>query len=402
MKKLVLSFCLLLSLTGYVSAQENYTYLKGQQSPFNGEFNEPRIVDVDSITYIYYENDIFVDYILLDPPDVEEIPGFTAASLHCILVKKSADGLSDTLYHYDSPDDEKEEFKTIKKYTDEGKLVYSSFGAYYSDYQDEIENEYVYDEMGRISEIRTTKNHDGGATVMVYDTIKYDYTFKPYGSSVTLKRNTIYTPDDSIVVLYFNKGYGTIEMDENQQTIVREYHFDEQNRLIRFLTSYMCVTETATSDSDESACKESVIIDYKYTDNGYEEYVNDVKIAEYRFQSDGYCTEYHRYNYLDETTRPGADPPRWVLASIEKYSYYKDGEIIVKNDDVAKGNAPKVYGVQSGVVVNAGNPVLVRIYTFSGSLVKQQQVLAGPQIVPLTKGFYIVIVGQMSYKINVQ
>ncbi|MDL2306107.1 DUF6383 domain-containing protein [Bacteroides sp. OttesenSCG-928-D19] len=400
MKKLVLSFCLLLSLTGYISAQENYTYLKGQQSPFNGEFNEPRIVDVDSITYIYYENDIFVDYILLDPPDVEEIPGFTANLSDYILVKTSVDGLTDTLCYYDVYYGD-EPYKLVRKYANDEKLVYSSSTVYYSDYQDKIENEYVYDEMGRILEIRTTKNHDGGATVMVYDTIKYDYTFKPYGSSVTLKHNTIYTPKDTLLVFHFDRLYETIEFVEIAH-ISKQYLFDEQNRLIKFTTDYPCPTETGASDDGESACKESVIIDYKYTDNGYEEYVNDVKIAEYRFQSDGYCTEYRCYNYLDETTRPGADSPRWVLASIEKYSYYKDGEIIVKNDDVVKGNAPKVYGGQGSVVVGAENPAWIRIYSFSGSLVKQQQVSAGNHTIPLPKGLYVVTIGQMSYKIRVQ
>ena len=98
MKKLFLSLGLLLFVFGGVTAQKKYTYFKGQDSPFNGElydswfpfnveFNEPRYKDVDSITYICYENKFFVDYLYAE--------GYLGETQDFIIDR--ADRLSETL-----------------------------------------------------------------------------------------------------------------------------------------------------------------------------------------------------------------------------------------------------------------------------------------------------------------
>ena len=52
--KTLLLLALMYCMIANVYAQRQYTYLKGQESPFNGEFNEPRYIDVDSILFYYY------------------------------------------------------------------------------------------------------------------------------------------------------------------------------------------------------------------------------------------------------------------------------------------------------------------------------------------------------------
>ena len=168
MKKLLLSFNLLLLVFCSVFAQKQYTYLKGQESPFNGEFAEPRYIGVDSITYVYYQNKAFVDpsYAAFLEGDGE----FEEANGGYILIKCSPDGLTDTLKSFS------ETYLTgqynrydIKKYSDDGKLIRNS-SVLELGYDTYIEEKgYVYDSEGRISKITTTKKSDRAVAVMVYE-----------------------------------------------------------------------------------------------------------------------------------------------------------------------------------------------------------------------------------------
>ena len=401
MKKILLSLGLLLFVFGGMTAQGEYTYLKGQASPFNGEFNEPRYIDVDSITYVISENKIFVDPSSAE--FLESTGDFVETNVGYTLIKSSYDGFVDTLnifsethltgigkrYH-------------VKKYSDEGRLVYSSSVMEYPSMTDREEREYLYDVEGRILEIATTKNHDGAATVMVYDTVKYDYEFKPYLSTVTIKYNTIYTKEDSILVFYFDDKNvcATIEYAGTVYEVNTEYLFDNQSRLTKITKSFYSPAVPTGNNSEEPndlEFKEPITIEYKYTDNGYEEYENAIKKTEYKFQDDGYCMEIIQYEPLDAAVFP----PVYSVKSIRKFSYFKDGEVIVDNGLIGK-TAPEVYGIQGGVAINTEKSLPVSIYTFSGSLVKQERVSAGTNTIPLTKGLYVVVVGNMSYKVLVR
>ena len=398
MKKLLLSLGLLLFVFGGVTAQKKYTYFKGQESPFNGEFNDPRYVDVDSITYVYYRNIAFVDPSYVEFLDVDG--DFEEANGGYTLIKSSADGLIDTLKPFS------EIYPTgmgrryyVKKYSDEGKLVYSSSVMEYPSMTYKEEKEYLYDAEGRILEIATTKNYDEDAAVMVYDTVKYDYEFKPYLSTVTLKYNTIYTKEDSILVFYFDDDalIATIEHLGTVNEVNKEYLFDNQNRLIKVTTHFYSSPQILAEEFDGSVHKKPIITEYKYSNNGYVEYEDGIKKSEYKFQDDGYCTEIIQYSDIFIEI----NPPVQVIKSIEKFSYFKDGEVIVDNGFFEKA-APKVYGVQGGIVVSTEKSLPVSIYSFSGSLVKQERASAGTNTIPLAKGLYIVVIGNMSYKILVK
>ncbi len=385
MKKLLL-FSLTVLMFIDISAQKKYTYLQGQTSPFNGEFNEPRYKGVDSISYIYYEKKPITQ------TNVDEIPELVPIISSYILVKNSADELSDTLRYNNGEGFD----KYIKKYSEDGKLVYSSSEVHDNNSIDIEKRKFVYDAEERISEISMIKNRNGDATVMVYDTIKYDYVFKPYLGSVTIKYNTIYTQNDSILVFYSDDQnlYETIEHLRTTDETTTQYIFDDQNRLIKKTISYYTPPKPTSGDNQEYRTPD--VFDYEYTDNGYKIYENEGKTTEYNFQNDGYCTEIIYY----EQSMIAVYPPLYVVA-IEKFSYCKNGTPIVGNEPIEQ-KAPKVYGTQGGIVVNTETSLPVSIYMFSGALVKKEIAGAGNQIIPLSKGFYIVTIGNMSYKVLVR
>jgi len=390
-QKTILLIAVMYCMIANVYAQKQYTYLKGQESPFNGEFNEPRYVGVDSILYYYYLSD---DYPSATSGSYigEIIPGFVQHDEGCILIKSSSDGLTDTLKYHLPRYGFGKISEYVKKYSEDGKLVSYSWDEQV--FSDMGEKKYTYDAEGRISEITTIKNNDGAATVMVYDTIKFDYEFNLYLTGDGIDNNIIYTKNDTLFVFYSDEGYEIIDINKPEYDQKKtQYLFDSQNRLTKTVISY--VTEPNADKKFEM--KKDTIIEYKYTNNGYEEFLNEAKVAEYKFQDDGYCVEINLYEVSDAAVYP----PRSKLKSIEKFSYFKDGKIIVDNESFELV-APKVYGVQGGIVVSAEKSLPVSIYTFSGGFVKQESVFAGTNTIPMTKGLYVVVIGSLSYKILVQ
>ena len=344
---------------------------------------------MDSILFYYYLTNAYPH-----PTSAsyygEIIPGFTQDDEGFTLIKSSSDGLTDTLKYHLPRYSSAKVADYVKKYSIDGKLISSSW----DEYSNVGERKYIYDAKNRISEIITIKNSDGAATVMVYDTIKFDYEYNLYFTGEGIENNTIYTKNDTLFVFYSDEGYEILDDDESiYNKKMTQYIFDVQNRLIKIIASYLHPTPTSGEESDT---KVDTIIEYKYTNSGYEEYLNDMKIAEYKFQNDGYCMEINRYeqevtDYL----------PLGALKTIEKYSYFKNGEIIVDNG-LIESDAPKVQGKQGGITVITEKSLPVSIYTFSGGLVKQERVSAGTNTIPMTKGLYVVAIGSMSYKILVQ
>lgn len=404
--KLLLTFSLITFISSSLSAQQPYTYLKGQTSPFNGVFSEPRYTGVDSISYIRLVGNGFAEQPSSDEIMSSEKEGYT-------LLKSSSDGLSDTLRYYEANTYDIKVF--VKRYADDGTLVYDSSVVVYSGSPNLVVNEYRYDAENRISEISTIRNHYLDAEVLVYDTTQYDYTFKPYQASFlalyldseSLGYNTVYTKsgitgkEDSILVFYNDSGYNTyqyfppnLSLSEIIHTV--EYVFDAQNRLKTCRRGYIEMLNEKRGVTTY-IYKPPVTIEYKYTDNGYEEYSDNVKEKTYTFQEDGFCTEIITYKYYLTTVYP----PEIYVASIEQFSYFKDGDVISANEPMEQ-KIPEIYGIQGGIVVNTEKSLPVNIYTFSGSLVKSVTVAEGSHILPVSKGFYVVSIGNMSYKIRVR
>ena len=393
MKKILLYFCTLSLALSNVSAQKSYDYLKGQSSPFNGVFNEPRYVDVDSISYSKYTIGV------LTYADEDNQPMQSAYTL----IEQSPDKSVDTLKTFDTNNGDLLT-TSVKEYSENGKLLKDSTTNNHRDIYvgTYIEvNKYLYDSDGRISKIITYKSNAGALDVIVNDTVEYDYTFKQY--SPELEYNTICRKEyssshtlDSIYVFYTDSGYMTWQNFPSYGIDTIQYVFDSQNRLIKILPS-MTVFDDGTNTA--YCLKAPEPVEYRYTDSGYEMYIGDTKHAMYVFQSDGYCTEIIQY----QISTAQVYPPIYYIVERYTYSYFKNGNPIVANESVAAQAAPKAYGVQGGIAVNTEKAqTVVCIYAFSGSMIKQQTVSAGNTTVPLPKGLYVVVIGNMSYKVAVR
>jgi hypothetical protein len=394
MKNLIISFGLLF-LFGSISAQKKYTYLKDQLSHFNGEFNESRYIDIDSISDVYYMNELFINSSYLTQTPFDEISGFIPTRFKYTLIKKSTDGLTDSLriYNIESSDQYEE---CVKKYSGEA-LSYSSHIVHYPTNIDSTQNKYEYDNEGRIFKI--IKTYSSGKNI-TKDTTVFDYDLKQFAPE--LQYNTIYKNNDSIMVFYNDSGYVTIQEFPDILSIphyvdTTRYVFDSQSRLIKLISTIEVLSDDDVYSVVPRKLRGTLTIEYKYTDNGYEVYENEMKKLEYKFQSDGYCTDIIEY----ETSDRSVYPPLYKIVSIEKFSYFKNGEVIVDNG-LFENVIPKLYSIQGAVVVNTEKPLPVSIYSLSGSLVKQEKVSAGNTTIPLSKGLYIVVIGNMSYKIFIR
>jgi len=391
MKKLILSFFLLLFLFCSISAQKKYTYLKGQYSHFNGEFNEPRYIDIDSISDVYYSSASYADPSIIIQTPAEALSEFIPRRLKYTLIKKSSDGLTDSLKTYTIENSYLFQYtECIKKYSAERFLTYS-LNTNHTTIIDSTQNKYEYDKEGRISGI--LKINSNGRTI-ISDTTVFNYNLKQFTPEI--QYSTIYKNSDSIMVFYNDSGFVTIQkfpgvLSIPPHIVTAQYIFDSQGRMIKGIGKTEVLPEAPRSLAS------SLIVEYKYTDNGYVEYENGFKKREYKFQSDGYCTDFIEYERTDQS----AYPPVYKIVSIEKFSYFKNGEVIVDNESF-ENVAPKVYGVQGGVVVNTEKSLPVSIYSLSGSIVKQEKVFKGNVTIPLPKGLYIVVIGNMSYKVLIR
>jgi hypothetical protein len=399
MKQVIISLGLLFVLL-VSDASAQYTYLHGQPSPFNGEFNEPRLVEVDSFSYIRYVRADYDGFSFLDEDFVESIDGFRAISAMFLTITTNDNGDTDfikgvdVVAGYEPP----ASIEHTKKYDENDRLISYSGDLKYTYMNSRYEYDYEYDEEGRIQQIALTSYQDGNATVITYDTTKYDYTFKPLWTSETVFVNTIYENNDSTFIYYTDNGYEIIYNaygDGHYETVT--FNFDDNGRMSEYIINRVIPMPTSSNPStyvDYPTPMNPSKMEYKYTDSGYKAYINGALYEEYKFQDDGYLVEYLQYM----TPQHISDPKYSELVSIDKYSYFKDGEVIVSNDNVAE-KAPSVVGMQGAAVVNAGKAVDVSVYTFAGSMVKQVRTSVGETSIPLSKGLYIITIGSISYKI---
>lgn len=310
MKKIILLFALLLSVPT-LFAQNNYTYLRGQNSPFYGEFCELRYQDVDSIASVFYwDEHIAVDGDLAF--SYEMVDGYFSLESYT-LISQSPDRRVDTLKYYakDAREGYVHTSRYAMQYADDGKLTCISFS-----YPSIAKREYRYDTQGRISSVVSYQTVDAEPGEVVDMTMKYDYTFKPY--TALLQYNTIYIDEDSIQVFYMDNGYEThagfqLLGDTIPAWLVQQFIFDSQGRLARVTASY----EVSQPTSIGATLQQPSVTEYKYTDNGYEVYENDSKTKSYAFQKDGYCIEDITY----VRSLASMYPPEYHPCMINRYAY---------------------------------------------------------------------------------
>lgn len=383
MKKQLLGI-LCLSGVFFVSAQTDCMCLKGQRMPLYDTFHEIRYQDVDSIVFMTKSR----------PEDEFIAKSYT-------LIKRSVDGLTDTLevhgnIHLEPVNEigagESEAieqrlivkppapyiYRDIKKYTREGKLTWEYSSGY----------NYKYDEQGRMIEEKSSD------FITTYD---YDNKMIYSGGHPLLDCCPEY-------IICTDSGYiaKRLEWNFKVDTIVNIYTFDAANRLVcehSFMPEYRYPSEdnhdTVITTIDTS------LIEYKYADDGYEEYHNGFKYCEYTFRKDGHRTDvvtYRRYHEI--TDGKDADRDAIYYFSIDKYIYFKNGQEV--SNALVEVFSPKVYGVEGAVIVDLKQVAVVHVYSLTGSLVKKASMGEGNTMIPLSKGIYIVRIGDLSYKVLVR
>jgi len=390
-------FCILFLLVVFsVSAQRNYAYLYGQDSPFNGVFLEPRYYNIDSIvyeTYGYYSvtsSEGFREKLanINEIRSFEEPPsGYNHYFKSYTLLSKNNDGLVDTLRTY-APEHAGESYawQSVKKYTVDDQLIYVCESN--QSYTNEVT--YTYDLKGRIL-IEKQKNFIYETDTIVKDSsyVEYDY-----------EKGVIYTKPSNIYFEYTNNGYMIADTFNVYESIPgglsgevkcvdkKTYIFDSKNRLEtidieRTLSSPIFYPTPVVTKGKYN---------YKYTDFGYEEYFNSELNQKVTFQEDGYCSEVILYfDSVGEMLR---------VFSIKRFSYFNSGQE-VSNREIEL-IIPKAYGVDGGVIIELTKSAAISVYTLSGSLVKKTNVDEGNTMMPLTKGIYIVVIGDLSYKVLVR
>jgi len=399
-KQLLFILFIVIAFSG--SAQRKYTdykYLKEQESPFNGVFFEPRYYNVDSIytvTYGYYHMDCRPSYEKRETEPVtflssfEGIPsGYKTYSEHYTLIEKSEDNLVDTFKVYGIDYCSKKPYmkQYIHKYSSEGKLVFID----YSNGSNTHGKYYTYNEDGNILDVRWIE-YDSDTDVVLKDSVlvRYDYDneFISLGSSGVIYFD--FTDDGYIIADTFTTHESIPGgLSGNVEHIVKkEYIFDLKNRLKTIEIEYTKSSAVFYPVPLTNRMK----YDYKYTDSGYEEYFEDMLNKKVSFQEDGLCTEIILYTDSADNL-PG-------YFQITKYSYFKDSHE-VSNAEI-ESVIPQVYGVEGGVVLDLMQAAVVSVYTLSGSLVKKTNVDEGNTMIPLTKGIYIVVIGDLSYKVLVR
>ena len=320
MKKVLLSL-LLLYVTFWVSAQTDYKYLKEQWSPFYGDFLEPRYEEVDSIVLISYYSDIFGDTsVSATVDDWEEIPPGFEKRVSYSLIKRSDDGLVDT-FEYHGRKYRPEVTKSINKYSPDGKLIYTtSFPLINGN-----EINYAYDEKGRILEMK--QKYYGEKGILDESVRTYDYDKNMIISR--FPEYIIYTDSGYII----KQPYSLPKNDEMMlvpDSVISEYIFDEKNRLIRVRVSVPASDFLPEGDSKIVSRETLSLIDFKYTNNGYEKYEYDsgyIQKSVFVFQKDGYCKEKIIYQmYPEELDGKDGESDELYIDKIDRYFYYRKGQ----------------------------------------------------------------------------
>lgn len=407
MRKILLCTLPLFATLFIASAQVDHTYLRGQRSPFSGDFSEPRYQNVDSMETVHYVDNRMTGEANPSTYSFEEIPGFFTLRSYT-LIKQSPDGLVDT-FEYLSRNHTNELFvrQNIKKYSTDGKLIYT---APFADLTTApagffmAESQYVYDTNGRIQETNYKEYYksidDNSIEIRSEGYTKYDY-----------ENNIIINSNSKVpltYILYTDNGYITKQQDyyyDNKElvlvsdSVIAEYIFDTSNRLIR--EERYSPHISFLDPGYEIIATDTTIVEYKYTTNGYERYENGVKKESFAFQQDGYCTEiigYRPYNeYLDGEE---ADPNELYINSITKYAYFKNGQEV--SNGPIESASPKAFGTQGGIMIDLEKATAVTVYTVAGSLVRKSQMDEGKTTISLPKGIYIVAIGNLSYKVLVR
>lgn len=164
------------------------------------------------------------------------------------------------------------------------------------------------------------------------------------------------------------------EVKEKRDTIVTEYVFDDQERLIRE------GTRAYTYFNDGSVMM---------TVNQNPDPVYLSRKTEYYNNADGYNLGSKTYIWKNNM---------WNLHESDKVTYYFDNP---QSNVSLSESSLKVYGIDGAIIVNAEEDVPVCIYTLNGQMMKKA--IAQPDAsIPMPKGVYVVTLKGRTYKVFVK
>lgn len=96
----------------------------------------------------------------------------------------------------------------------------------------------------------------------------------------------------------------------------------------------------------------------------------------------------------------------YVIVEAKDTAYYRDTCVIITRDPrdnaVIEVNDQHIYASEGYVHIHSGKPVSLRIYTISGALYRREEGVVGDHVIPLPRGFYIVVLNHTGKKILVR
>ena len=332
-----------------------------------GNFGKPRLnTNIEKINYYYYFN-----YIVggeFDEP-LEKSSYF----------RRSEDQLTDTLFNYMS-------LSFINRYDEKGRLIYERQYDIWYPLNEYVRTDYEYDEAGRVvkeiqTSIRPSANPSEKPTEKVLQERIYDYS--------TVQKT--------------EKGY----IFENI-----EYEFDDKGRLAcKIFYNYGGDEFVKYKDGKEYRKNASY---YSYTDNSYTEFVYSA-MDNLLIQGMPDCWLENKFvfneqgNAIWQTLLVSEDGVNWMLRGKMKAEYvYSTGSRSVdrgtESYNSSAGKTKTIVTAHAGEIqISTGNRTTVQIFDITGRIVKQQALPAGESRVSMSSGgFYIVRVGNESFKVSVR
>lgn len=395
MKKQLLCLLFLL-MTSFVSGQKkytDYTYFEGQNVFVDILISKPRYQDVDSIVYLtQYANDFIArSYTLIK----RSLDGLTdTLEVHEEMVPKSADRIdgNENTVNGRHTLDRLPVYWEINQYAHDGKLSHTTCLESYQSSSSIMETRdelfFQYDQEGRLAEYRGIFYNSLDKNYFLEMVFSFDYNM--ITRSMRSNDDSSWSEDMLIHISYTDNGY-IAQWVSSTDTIIKYYMFNEADQLVRVCSVFSNYISEAVQGKSINGFI-SAYIEYKYTPNGYEIYdENGYKEREYLFNKDGYCTDIIYYG-------KGFQAP--YISGVEKYVYYKNGQEV--SNEIIEMSVPKAYGLEGGLVLDLKQDDIVYIYSLSGSLVKKANVGEGNTTIPLPKGIYIVVIGDISYKVLVR
>ena len=292
----------------------------------------------------------------------------------------SEDGLRDTIRYSNE-----ENVFSIFYFSEDSKLLciesgYDSESVFSSPESYLSYNKYLYsyDDEGRmIKDISYVgKTYPGGRTEVEFEeTRNYDYS-------------TIRMTEKGYIYGEFNMEY---ELDSIGRVTLIKYADEDKLVELNGVKYFYNSNNIIYTDSSVTS------LGYYYRD--------DMMLGAPDIWSKGVYV-YNEEGYLKSYTHTGSlDGIEWITTAYDEYRYTyitTSSKSTTDNAQIEKISKSKVYGVNDAIKVIVESGATARIYNIYGQLIKQQQVSTGENNISVSKGLYIVTVGDDSFKVFVK